>query len=124
MKEEYLMLSVEEALERVLLPFQPLPPERISVLETLGRVVTEDVVADMDIPPLANSAMDGYAVRAADTAKASREKPVRLRIIDNLTAGRTTQTAVTAGCSIRIMTGVPIPCRKVNLIFHDSLVHF
>jgi molybdopterin molybdotransferase len=75
----------------------------------LGRVVTEDVFADMDIPPLANSAMDGYAVRAADTAQASRKDPVRLRIIDSLTAGRATQTEVMAGCSIRIMTGVPIP---------------
>ena len=109
MKEEYLMLSVEEALERVLSPFQPLPPERISVLETLGRVLTEDVFADMDVPPLTNTAMDGYAVRAEDTARASRENPVRLRIIENLTAGRTTQVAVTAGCAIRIMTGVPIP---------------
>ena len=109
MKEEYLMLSVEEALERVLSPFQPLPPERIPVLETLGRVLTEDVFADMDVPPLTNTAMDGYAVRAEDTARASRENPVRLRIIGNLTAGRTTEVAVTAGCAIRIMTGVPIP---------------
>ena len=109
MKEEYLLLSVEEALERVLTPFQPLPPERIPVLETLGRVLTEDVFADMDVPPLTNTAMDGYAVRAEDTARASRENPVRLRIIGNLTAGRTSQKAVTAGCAIRIMTGVPIP---------------
>ena len=103
------MLSVEEALERVLLAFQPLPPERIPVLETLGRVLTEDVVADLDVPPLTNTAMDGYAVRAEDTSRASRENPVRLRIIGNLTAGRTTQVAVTAGSAIRLMTGVPIP---------------
>jgi molybdopterin molybdotransferase len=109
LKEEYLMLSVEEALERVLSPFQPLPPERIPVLETLGRVVTEDVFAEMDIPPLANTAMDGYAVRAADTAGVSRESPVRLRIIYDLAAGYTTDSAVTAGCAIRIMTGAPIP---------------
>ncbi|MDH4266305.1 MAG: molybdopterin molybdenumtransferase MoeA, partial [Deltaproteobacteria bacterium] len=118
MKEEYLIFSVEEALERVLSPFQPLPPERIPILETLGRVVTEDVVADMDIPPLANTAMDGYAVRSEDTVRASRKNPVRLRIIHNLTAGRTTQTAVTAGCAIRIMTGVPIPPRA------DAVVQF
>jgi molybdopterin molybdotransferase len=103
------MLSVEEALERVLSAFQPLPAERIPVLETLGRVLAEDVIADMDIPPLSNSAMDGYAVRAMDTAGARGKNPVRLRIIDSLTAGRTTQTAVTGGRSIRIMTGVPIP---------------
>jgi molybdopterin molybdotransferase len=109
LKEEYLMLSVEEALERVLSAFQPLPPEQIPVLETLGRVVTEDVFADMDIPPLANSSMDGYAVRAADTAKASRENPMRLHIIYDLAAGYTTDASVTAGCAIRIMTGAPVP---------------
>ena len=109
MKEEYPMLSVEEALARVLSAFQPLPPERVAILEALGRVLTEDVVADMDIPPLANSAMDGYAVQAADTAGANRGNPVRLRIIYNLAAGYTTHAAVTAGCAIRIMTGAPVP---------------
>jgi len=109
LQEEYPLLSVEEALARVLSAFQPLPPERIPILETLGRVLTEDVTADMDIPPLANSAMDGYAVRAVETAGASRENPARLRIIYNLAAGYTTDAAVTAGCAIRIMTGAPIP---------------
>jgi molybdopterin molybdotransferase len=64
LKEEYLMLSVEEALERVLAAFQPLSSEHIPVLETLGRVITEDAFSGMGVPPLANSAMDGYAVRA------------------------------------------------------------
>lgn len=109
MKEEYPMLSVEEALARVLAASQPLPPERVPVLETLGRVLAEDVVADMDIPPLTNTAMDGYAVRAADTARASFEHPVRLRIIQDLAAGYTTDVAVMPGTAIRIMTGAPIP---------------
>ena len=109
MKEEYLMLSVEEALERILSTFQPLSPERVPVLETLGRVLTEDVFADMDIPPLANTSMDGYAVRAADTVRAGRENPVRLRIIYDLAAGYTTDKSVESGCAIRIMTGAPIP---------------
>ena len=109
MTELYPMLSVEEALERVLAAFQPLPPERVPVLETLNRVLAEDVYADMDIPPLTNTAMDGYAVRAADTAGASPERPVRLRIVYDLAAGYTTDVAVTAGCATRIMTGAPIP---------------
>jgi len=109
LKEEYPMLSVEEALARVLAASQPLPPERVPVLETLGRVLAEDVVADMDIPPLTNTAMDGYAVRAADTARASFEHPVRLRIIQDLAAGYTTDVAVMPGTAIRIMTGAPIP---------------
>ena len=109
MAEVYPMLSVEEAREKVLAVFQPLEPERVPVLETLGRVLAEDVYADMDIPPLTNTAMDGYALRAADTAGASPEQPVRLRIVYDLAAGYTTDVAVTPGTAIRIMTGAPIP---------------
>jgi len=103
------MLSVEEALDQVLAAFKPLPPEKAPVLETLGRVLAEDVYADMDIPPLTNTAMDGYAVCAADTAAASKEHPVRLRIVYDLAAGYTTDVAVRPGTAIRIMTGAPIP---------------
>ena len=109
MTELYPMLSVEEALARVLAAFRPLPSERVPVLETLGRVLAEDVYADMDIPPLTNTAMDGYAVQAADTAGASPEQPVRLRIVYDLAAGYTTDVAVTPGTAIRIMTGAPVP---------------
>jgi len=109
MSELYPMLSVEEALARVLAAFQPLSPERVPVLETLGRVLAEDVYADMDIPPLTNTAMDGYAVQAADTTGASPEHPVPLRIIHDLAAGYTTDVAVTPSTAIRIMTGAPIP---------------
>lgn len=107
--ESYPMLSVEEALARVLAAFKPLEPECVPVLEALGRVLAEDIYAGMDIPPLANTAMDGYAVQAADTAGASPEHPVRLRIVDDLAAGYTSDVAVTPGTAIRIMTGAPIP---------------
>ena len=109
MTELYPMLSVEDALGRVLAAFEPLPPERVPVLETLGQVLAEDIYADMDIPPLTNTAMDGYAVQAADTAGASPEQPVRLRIVYDLAAGYTTDVAVTPGTAIRIMTGAPLP---------------
>lgn len=109
MSQDYPMLSVEEALGRVLAAFQPLPPERVPVLETLGRVLAEDVYADMDIPPLANTAMDGYAVRAADTLGATPDHPVRLRIVHDLAAGYVSEVAVQPGTAIRIMTGAPMP---------------
>jgi molybdopterin molybdotransferase len=103
------MLSVEEALERVLAEFHPLEPEQVPIIETLGRVLAEDVVADADIPPHANSSMDGYAVLAADTAGASHQAPSRLRVVGELAAGYVAHAAVVPGTAIRIMTGAPIP---------------
>jgi molybdopterin molybdotransferase len=103
------MLSVEEALERVLGAFRPLEPERVPILEALGRTLAEDVYADEDIPSRANSSMDGYAVLSADTAAASRGGPVRLRVVGELAAGYVTEAEVTPGTAIRIMTGAPIP---------------
>jgi molybdopterin molybdotransferase len=103
------MLSVEGALEHILKAFRPLEPERVPIIEALGRVLAEDVTADVDVPPHSNSSMDGYAVRASDTAEASRETPVRLRVVGELAAGYVTDTEVTPGTAIRIMTGAPIP---------------
>jgi len=103
------MLSVEEALERVLSAFQPLEPETMPILDAQGRVLAEDVRAGGDIPPHANSSMDGYAVLATDTSGASRSSPVRLRIIGELAAGYVAETGVTPGTAICIMTGAPIP---------------
>lgn len=103
------MLSVEEAGERILAAFARLSPESAPVLEALGLVLAEDVVASFDIPPLANSAMDGYAVRVADTTGASVNAPRRLRISSNLAAGYVSETALEPGAAIRIMTGAPVP---------------
>lgn len=103
------MLSVEEAQERVLSAFEPLEAERVPILEATGRILAEDVYADADIPPHANSSMDGYAVRATDTAGASPESPVRLRVTGDLPAGHVPEQEVTPGAAIRIMTGAPLP---------------
>lgn len=103
------MITVEEAYERIMEAFRPLEPERVPLWEGLGRVLAEDVYADMNIPPFANSAMDGYAVRAVDTAGATRERPVRLRVKGTLAAGQAPSEAVEPGTAIRIMTGAPMP---------------
>jgi molybdopterin molybdotransferase len=103
------MISVEEALEYILRHFKPLEPEEVKILEALDRVLAEDVYSDIDIPPFANSAMDGYAVRAADTVGASRENPVTLRVVADVAAGYTTEARVEPGTTIRIMTGAPLP---------------
>lgn len=103
------MLSVEEAQKRVLKSFEPLEAERVPILEAAGRILAEDIHADTDIPPHANSSMDGYAVKAADTAGASRHDPVALEVIGDLPAGYVPDQAVESGTAIRIMTGAPLP---------------
>ncbi len=107
--ELYPMLSVERALERVLGAFHPLEAEQVPILEALGRVLAEDAYARGDIPPHANTAMDGYAVIAADTAGATSDSPRTLHVIENLAAGYMAEAAVTSGTAIRIMTGAPMP---------------
>ena len=103
------MISVEEARERILSHVQRLEPEERPTLDALGQVLAEDVVAEFDIPPLDNTAMDGYAVRAADTKGASGASPVRLQIIGELAAGHLFEGRVTPGAAVRIMTGAPVP---------------
>ena len=103
------MLSVEEAMERILAHFSPLSAERRPLLETLGQVLAEDAAALRDIPPLDNSAMDGYAVIAADVAAASESAPAALDVIGSVAAGELPKQTVVRGATVRIMTGAPIP---------------
>ena len=103
------MISVEEALERILSFVHRLEPEERPILEALGQVLAEDAIAPFDIPPLDNTAMDGYAVRAADTEGAGESHPVRLRVVGELAAGYVFEGEVAPGTAVRIMTGAPIP---------------
>jgi len=80
------MWTVEEALEAILRRTQRLPTERVSLLGALGRVLAEDIAADIPVPPFDNSAVDGYAVRAQDTAGASLSAPVLLRTLMDVPA--------------------------------------
>lgn len=103
------MISVEEALSRILSYVPVLEPVDAPILEALGQVAAEDVVSNLDIPPLDNTAMDGYAVRAEDTAGASDARPVELRVVGELAAGYVFEGSVTPGTAVRIMTGAPMP---------------
>lgn len=103
------MISVEEALERILSYVSLLPVEEKPILDALGQVVAEDIVSGIDIPPLDNTAMDGYAVRAADTAGAEEHSPVTLRVVGELAAGYLFDGSVEPGMAVRIMTGAPMP---------------
>ena len=103
------MLSVEEARDIVLGRIERLELESVPLLESLGCVLAADVVSDIDVSPFDNSAMDGYAVQAADTAAASDETPVVLRVVDHIAAGSMPQAPVGPGEASRIMTGAPMP---------------
>ena len=103
------MITVEDALHKILSSIGPLGAEKVPLLETLGRVIAEDVYARRNIPPLDNSAMDGYAVIWDDIAKATPAHPVRLEVIGDLPAGFLSKKTVNRGQSIRIMTGAPLP---------------
>ena len=103
------MITVEEALQRILGYVEVLDTEEKPLLEALGQVLAEDVSAGFSIPPLDNTAMDGYAVRAADTEGASPDSPVVLRVTGEVAAGYVFEGEVTAGSAVRIMTGAPVP---------------
>ncbi len=107
--EKFIMISVEEALDAILLRIPRLGRERIHIMGALGRVLAEDIASPRPIPPWPNSAMDGYAVRAGDVAGASGENPAVLRVVAELQAGFEASRAVGPGEAIRIMTGAPIP---------------
>jgi molybdopterin molybdotransferase len=96
------MVPVEEAQRRVLESVSVLDPERVALLDAHGRVLREDVVAPFDLPRGDNSAMDGYALRAADT-------PGSLRVVDDVAAGQAPRRTIDAGTAARIMTGALMP---------------
>ena len=99
------MIPLHEAQEKVLAGCAPLTPVLVAYTEMTGRVLDQDVVAVEDVPPFQNTAVDGYAVRTADT----EQVPVELVVVDTLAAGAEPKIAVNAGEAIRIMTGAPMP---------------
>ncbi len=103
------MLSVDEARERILTHFSPLPAEDVPLPDALGRVLAEDAIAREALPRFANSAMDGYAVRSTDTPAATPEAPVRLRLAGEVPAGSVYAGVVGPGEAVRILTGAPLP---------------
>ena len=103
------LLSVEAARDAVLAAAEPVGTERVPVGDTLGRVIAEAAIAGVSLPPWPNSAMDGYAIVAADTAAASDEEPVRLEIIGDIRAGAEPDVVVRHGTGARIATGAPLP---------------
>ena len=115
------MLSVEEARERVLSFFGALPTERKPIVEALGQVLAEDVTSGFDIPPMDNSAMDGYAVQAASVSGAAQGSPCTLKVVGAVAAGQVPDRTVSEGTAVRIMTGAPVPDGADTIVpFEDT----
>src|SRR6266568_7253652 len=110
------MISVEEALARLLAPLEKLPPEQVSTAAGVGRILAEDVAARRTQPPFAVSAMDGYAVRAEDLATI----PVELHIVAEVPAGAGFGGRVGAGEAARIFTGAPLPAGTDTIVIQED----
>ena len=103
------MITVDQHLARILGVVAPLSPLELSLMDAHGCVLTEDVVAPSPLPGFDNSAMDGYAVRAADLAGASESTPLVLPVTGDVAAGPASPLRVQPGVCVRIMTGAMIP---------------
>ncbi len=109
------MISVEEAVAKIRASLKPLPVEKIALSDGLNRVLAEDLVAERDQPPLAVSAMDGYAVRAVDTTSV----PVTLSQIGESRAGLAFEGSIGANEAVRIFTGAPLPIGADAIVIQE-----
>ncbi len=115
------LLSVETALTRVLAGIRPLEPVNVPLADAVGSVLAGDLLAPSDVPPLDNSALDGYALRAGDISSAGATNPVELEVIYEQPAGRASDRPVAPGQAVRIMTGAPIPLGADTVVgFEDT----
>jgi molybdopterin molybdotransferase len=103
-------ISIDEARAILAVHGEPITrTERVTVADAAGRVLAQQLIAGADVPPFARAAMDGYAVRAADTSGASQSNARRLRILDTIFSGMTSTHALEPGTCAAIATGAPIP---------------
>ncbi|MFH1833690.1 MAG: gephyrin-like molybdotransferase Glp [bacterium] len=116
------MASIEEARVLVLAEAAPLPVEARLLTEALGAVLGQEIIAPHDVPPFDNSAMDGFAVRAADTVDASPESPSDLLVCETIPAGHVASHTVGAGEAAKIMTGAPMPRGADAVVQSESAV--
>ena len=105
------LVTIEEALELIKkhVDLSPLGVEEVDLLKASGRVLAEDIIAKVDLPPFDRSEMDGYAVIAEDTYGADEDSPIKLKVIGKIEAGDKPKVAVEKGCAVEISTGAPIP---------------
>ena len=111
-------IGFDEALRTILSTVQPLHSENVALVQALGRVAAEAVVADDDAVPFPRSAMDGYAVRANECALATRDNPIDLPVAGQVFAEQG-ESSLPLGASLAITTGAPLPCGADTVIPHE-----
>jgi molybdopterin molybdotransferase len=109
------MLELEEALGRILTAMPSPVAERVSLMESHRRVLAENILSPLDLPAFDSSSMDGYAVRAEDSAAANSKNPVRLHLLGKAAAGENFGGELAAGTCVRLFTGSPVP-RGANAV--------
>lgn len=109
MTQDVELLDVTDAQRRLLEHFFALGRSVVALAEGVGRILAEPVYASINLPAFTNSAMDGFAVRAADLVGAARSTPVRLKVIADVPAGAAPSCSIRSGEAARIMTGAPLP---------------
>src|SRR6266480_7324694 len=114
------MLTPTEAARLIIEHCAPLAAERRPLKDALDLVLAADVWSPIDLPPWDNSAMDGYAVRAADVAGATRERPATFPVIEAIPAGRFPERPVEPGTATRIFTGAPLPAGADSVIRQED----
>jgi molybdopterin molybdotransferase len=103
------LLSVEQARARILSHIQPITTEKTPLVDCINRILAVNIIAADALPPFDNSAMDGFALRAADTSNAAPASPLTLRVVADIPAGTTPTTPLSPGEAARIMTGAQMP---------------
>lgn len=117
------MLDLETAVAQVLAAMPTPETERIPLAESAGRILAETIVSPLDLPAFDNSAMDGYAVRAADVSGAKPEAPVRLRLQARIPAGETFTGEIASGECARLFTGAPLPRGADAVVMQEDSSH-
>jgi len=113
------MLTPEEALNQIFLHTPVLPSETVDLEQAEGRVLTEELWAQCELPPFDNSAMDGFAVRSQDVGEASKDRPVKLKVKEVIRSGGTPRFQVESGQAVKIMTGAPLPLGADSVVMKE-----
>ncbi len=103
------MISVSEALQRLVSSFSSVDIEEVPLLQAAGRILSTEIKSDINLPLFTNSSMDGFAVRAEDVEGAREDQPVILTVVEDIPAGRRPTRKLGINQTARIMTGAPLP---------------